>query len=185
MSVSPEFYCFNCSWLKWSVQEFLLKSLPNPLCWKTLVLCALQFHSLETSCFSHWGLAPVSQLLTSTSFGWRWWPVAGLQLCIWPSLPLQSADVGPKLCLLTPGRLTLTCKAVLFRCNTGALLFSVAAAVSWVDVFMSVIHVLIFLSVFMKWDSGSVSSPPILLTRWTLMSDFCFFSHAFFQFSPP
>lgn len=152
------------------------------LCWKTMVLCALQFHSLETSCFSRWGLALVSQLLTSTSFGWSWWPVAGLQLCIWPSLPLQSADVGPKLCLLTPGSLALTCKAVRFRCNTGALLFCVAAVVSWVDLFMSVIHSLIFLSVFMKQDS--FSSLSILLARWTLMSCFCFSSNAILQLFP-
>lgn len=145
-----------------------MKSSPNHLCRQTVVLCALQFHSLETSCFSHWGLALVSQLLTSTSFGWRWWPVAGLQLYIWTSLPLQSADVGPRLCLLTPGSLTLTCKAVLFKCNTGAFLFCMAAVMSWVDLF--VCHSLTYFSFcFYKMRLWfSVSSPPILLTRWTV-----------------
>lgn len=178
MSVS----LFYFEWLTRSAQIFLLKSSPNHLCRQTVVLCALQFHSLETSCFSHWGLALVSQLLTSTSFGWRWWPVAGLQLYIWPSLPLQSANIGPKLCLLTPGNITLICKAVL--CNTGACLFCMAAVLSWVSLFMSVIYLLIFLSVFMKWDFGTLSSPPSLLTWWTLMSYFCFFSHAFLQLYP-
>lgn len=83
-----------------------MKSSPSHLCGQTeVVLCALQFHSLETSCFPHWGLALVSHLLTSTSFGWSWWPVAGLQLHIWPPLPPQSADVGPKPFLCTTDRL--------------------------------------------------------------------------------
>ena len=51
------------------------------------------------------GLALISRLLTSTSFGWSWWPVAGLQLHIWPLLPLQSADVCPKPCMRTIERL--------------------------------------------------------------------------------
>lgn len=83
-----------------------MKSSPNHLCGQTeVVLCALQIHSLETSCFPHWGLALVSHRLTSTSFGWSWWPVAGLQLHIWPPLPLQSAVVGSKPCLCTVDRL--------------------------------------------------------------------------------
>lgn len=105
-----------------------MKSSPSHLCGQTeVVLCALQFHSLETSCFPHWGLAVVSHLLTSTSFGWSWWPVAGLQLHIWPPLPLQSADVGPMPCLCTIDRLhwlqgrkcSLTSTIVWHRCKLG------------------------------------------------------------------
>lgn len=43
---------------------------------------------------------------------------------------------------------TLTCKAALFKCNTGGFLF----CMSWVNSFLSVIHILFFLSLFMKWD---------------------------------
>lgn len=50
------------------------------------------------------GLALVSHLLTSTSFGWSCWPVPGLRLHIWPPLPLQSADVHPASCLCTTDR---------------------------------------------------------------------------------
>lgn len=73
---------------------------------------------------------------------------------------------------------TLTCKAALFKCNTGACLFYM----SWVDSFLSVIHFLFsfFLSLFMKLDFFPVSSPPALLTRWTLNSYSWFFSHTFF-----
>lgn len=78
-----------------------MKSSPNHLCGQTeVVLCALQFNSLETSCFSRRGLALFSHHLTSTSFGWSWWPAAGLQLQIWPPLPLQSADVSPLVSVL-------------------------------------------------------------------------------------
>lgn len=52
---------------------------------------------------------------------------------------------------------TLTCKAALFKCNTGACLF----CMSWVDSFLSVIHFLFFLSLFMKWDLF----PPSLLSQ--------------------
>lgn len=152
----------------WIIQEvcpvILLKSSPNHLCRQTIVLCALQFHSLETSRFSHWGLALVSQLLTRTSFGWRWWPVAGLQLYIWPSLPLQSADVDPKLCLLTPGSLTLTCKAVLSKCNTGACLFCTAAVMScrFIYVFYSFTYFPFFFFFYEIRLWFSVSSHPVL-----------------------
>lgn len=51
--------------------NYLRKSSPSSLCGQTeVVLCALQFHSLETSCFSHRGLALAPHLLTSTSFGY-------------------------------------------------------------------------------------------------------------------
>lgn len=51
------------------------------------------------------GLAFVPHLLTSTSFGLSQWPVFGLQLHIWPPLPLQSADVAQNLvCVLLTDR---------------------------------------------------------------------------------
>lgn len=55
-------------------------SSPCLLCGQTVVvLCPLHFRSLETSCFSHRGLALAARLLTSTSFGYGCWPVAGFR----------------------------------------------------------------------------------------------------------
>lgn len=52
-----------------------MKSSPNHLCGQTeVVLCALQFHSLETSCFPQWGLAWLFSLIS------------------WPSLPLAEVS---------------------------------------------------------------------------------------------
>lgn len=63
---------------------------------------------------------------------------------------------------------TLTCKAALFKCNTGACLF----CVSWVDSFLSVIH---FLFLFMKWDFFPCLFSPSPLNQ---MNSW-FFSHTF------
>lgn len=52
-----------------------MKSSPKHLCGHTeVVLCALQFHNLETSCFPHWGLA------------WLLFPIS------WPVLPLAKVS---------------------------------------------------------------------------------------------
>lgn len=60
------------------------------------------------------GLAFVSYLLTSTSFGSSWWPAAGLQLHIWPLLPLQSADGLSHSLFTEPARSTPAAGLVIF-----------------------------------------------------------------------
>ena len=78
------------------------------------------------------GSALVSHLLTSTSFGLSRWPVAGLQLHIWPPLPLQSADVDPKLCvLLTLASEPLNARQLWYRCSLMKHYHNSISRVTW------------------------------------------------------
>lgn len=72
--------------LLWMIKEacpiIIMKSSPNHLCGQTeVVLCALHFHSRETSCFPHWGLALVSPSFNQYFLGWK------LVTSGWPSAP--------------------------------------------------------------------------------------------------
>lgn len=88
-------FSFYCEWFKGASPIITHEKCTQPSVWTNWgSFVCFAFSQCRNLMFSplELGLALVSYLLTSTSFGSSWWPAAGLQLHIWPLLPLQSAD---------------------------------------------------------------------------------------------